>query len=90
MTTLVRDLTPIFAEADGTLRHRAVLEILMDVWNIANDRWKLAKEAEDYVVETCAENMSDEYVSAQAKAVVESKDNDGGVAGMDKIFPIKE
>ena len=67
MTTLVRDLTPIFAQANGTLRHRAVLEILMDVWNIANDRWKLAKEAEDYVVETCSESTSDECVSAQAR-----------------------
>ena len=39
----------------------------MDGWNIANDRWKLAKEAEDYVIETCAESMSDECVSAQAR-----------------------
>ena len=39
----------------------------MDVWNIAKDRWKLAKEAEDYVVETSAESMSDECVSAQAR-----------------------
>ena len=30
MTTLVRDLTPIFAEANGTLRRRAVLVILME------------------------------------------------------------
>ena len=80
MTTPVRDLTPIFAEANGTLRHHAVLEILMDVWNIANDRWKLVKEIEDYVVEARAEGMSDECVSARAKAVVESKDNDRGVA----------
>ena len=39
----------------------------MDVWSIANDRWKLTKEAEDYEVETCAESMSDECVSAQAR-----------------------
>ena len=90
MTILVRDLTPTFAEANGTLRHCAVLEIPMDVWSIANDRWKLAKEAEDYVDETCAESVSDECVSAQAKAVAESTDNDGGVAGKDRIFPIKE
>ena len=62
----------------------------MDVRNIANDCWKLAKEVEDYVVETCAENMSDECVGAQAKAVVESKDKDRGVGSMDKVFPIKE
>ena len=42
MTTLVRDLTPIFAEVNGTLRHRVVLEILRDVWSITNDHWKLA------------------------------------------------
>ena len=57
---------------------------------ITNDRWKLAKEPEDYVDETCAKGISDERASTQAKAVVGSENNDGGAAVVDTIFPIAE
>ena len=62
----------------------------MDVRNIANDCEKLARKAEDYVVETSAENVSVECDSAQAKAVGELKDNDSGAGGVDVVCPMRK
>ena len=40
---------PDACQTNGILHHRAVLEVLTDAWNIANHRWKLAKEVKNHV-----------------------------------------
>ena len=40
---------PDDGQVDGISRHRAVLEVLTDAWNIADHRWKLAKGVRNHV-----------------------------------------